>query len=141
MKKKMMNEKKNVHGRSWMGYCPFSSSGRNIVGLYRDKQGTGLAYMLGRAVECCNMACYTASSVRDTTSRASDTVGLLLGASDSVHACPCHSGVAIRFLYRGRGRPSVSRQGAAAGDMALRYGVATWCPARYTAMRHSAQRE
>ena len=108
MKKKIMNEKKNVQGRSWMGYCPFSSSGRNIVGLYRDRQGTGLACVLGRVVECCDMARYTASSVRDTASSVSDTVGLLVGASDSAHARPGHSGVTIRFLYRGRGRPFVS---------------------------------
>ena len=39
--KKKMNEKKKktVQGRSWMGYCPFSNSGRDTAGLYCDTAG------------------------------------------------------------------------------------------------------
>ena len=37
--KKLNEKKKNMQGRSWMGYCPFSSSGRDIARLYRDTEG------------------------------------------------------------------------------------------------------
>ena len=76
-----------------MGYCPFSSFGRHKVGLYRDRQGTGLAYLLGHEAEHCDTA--------------RDTANLPARESDSVRARPCHNGVAIQFLYRGRGQPFV----------------------------------
>ena len=35
------NEKKNVQGRSWMGYCPFSNFGCNTVDCIAIGKGVG----------------------------------------------------------------------------------------------------
>ena len=34
--------KKKCRRGSWIGYCPFSSSGRDTVGLYRNRHGASM---------------------------------------------------------------------------------------------------
>ena len=53
-----------------MGYCPFSSSGRDTVGLYCDKQGAGACQGTTRPGLCAGAR----SSARDTVRNPRDTV-------------------------------------------------------------------
>ena len=119
-----MNEEKRAGEQTGMGYCPFSNSGRDTAGLYRDRQslgahgqGSGQAGVLGR----------TAAQARH------GTTALRYGVVRARHGTQrARHGFVSRhdFGVATRGQ----RHGSTARDTTLRYG-----PTRSdTVLRHRA---
>ena len=64
-------KKKNVQGRSWMGYCPFSSSDRDTAGLYWPSLRAGAS---DSALASGSARATWSSNARDTAHSARDRV-------------------------------------------------------------------